>query len=180
MTSASRRPSGSGRRTCLTVLAVGQLLNSSTGSASTMLLMTGHSRLVMINTVIRGCILISLTAMLVPLWGPLGAALAGSTTFAMLAVAQVIQIWKLHKIHPYTRSLAKPVLAGVFAAGITLGMKSAIDPVYYPALAIFSGMLYIGFLFLFGLESADRLAFASMLKRINKARHAEGIRRGLE
>ena len=75
----------------LIILAVGQVFNSTTGSANTILLMSGHSRIVMTNTIIMGLVLLIATASIIPFWGVTGAAIAASATFILTNVARVLQ-----------------------------------------------------------------------------------------
>ena len=86
----------------LMVLALGQVFNTATGSANTILLMSGQSRLVMTNTVVMGIILLVATATVIPFWGMTGAAIAASTTFILTNVIRVIQVWRLCQVQPYT------------------------------------------------------------------------------
>ena len=104
----------------LMILAVGQVFNNATGSANTVLLMSGHSRLVMTNTVVMGVALLTATATVIPFWGINGAAIAASTTFILTNAIRVIQVWRLHHIQPYTWDLAKPIIAAAATTGIVL------------------------------------------------------------
>jgi O-antigen/teichoic acid export membrane protein len=153
---------------CLVVLAAGQLVNSAAGAANTVLLMSGHSRLVMINTVVSGLALIAATAVLTSRWGMFGAAAAASATLCLVNGVRVIQVWRLHRIVPYTWSSAKALLAGACAAGVVETVKAAGWPVGgFPVLTLgaASAVVYAGCLLILGLEQEDRIMLGSLLEK---------------
>jgi O-antigen/teichoic acid export membrane protein len=153
---------------CLGVLAAGQLVNSAAGAANTVLLMSGHSRLVMINTVVSGLILIAATAVVTPRWGMFGAAAAASATLCLVNAVRVLQVWRLHRIVPYTWSSAKSLLAGACAAGIVGAVKAAVSPsdlLPVLSLGLAAAVVYAGCLLILGLEQADRVMLGSLLEK---------------
>ena len=156
------------RGACLTILAAGQLFNSATGSANTILLMGGHSRMVMWNVVALGILLIGANWVLIPRFGMLGAAVAATASLTVTSVIRVWQVWALHHIHPYSWSLAKPVAAGALAAGIAFAARGALESVPVPASAVLVGAIYVAGLSMLRFERADRAVFAVMLDRFRQ------------
>lgn len=153
---------------CLVVLAAGQLVNSAAGAANTVLLMSGHSRLVMINTIVSGLGLIAATAVLTPRWGMLGAAAAASATLCLVNAVRVLQVWRLHRIAPHTWSSVKSLLAGAGAAGIVWAVKAAVSPVgglSVLTLGAAASVVYAGCLLILGLEREDRIMLGSLLEK---------------
>jgi O-antigen/teichoic acid export membrane protein len=150
----------------LMILAVGQVFNNATGSANTVLLMSGHSRLVMTNTVVMGVALLAVTATVIPYWGMTGAAIAASTTFILTNVIRVIQVWRLHHIQPYTWGLAKPIIAAAAATGIVLMLHNSAVMLPSPVLGLALGMLYLTGLLLLGISQEDRLVFQLLFSRV--------------
>lgn len=92
----------------LSILALGQLVNSVTGSVGFLLIMTGHELDTARGMVIAAVVNIMLNLILIPLWGTIGAALASAITLTLwnvllwLAVRQrldinsmAFNIWKI-------------------------------------------------------------------------------------
>jgi O-antigen/teichoic acid export membrane protein len=153
---------------CLVVLAAGQLVNSAAGAANTVLLMSGHSRLVMINTIVSGLGLIAATAVLTPLWGMLGAAAAASATLCLVNVVRVLQVWRLHRIVPHTWNSVKSLAAGACSASIVWAVKAAVSPVDGLSalmLGAAAAVVYAGCLLILGLEQEDRIMLGSLLAK---------------
>lgn len=151
--------------TALMILAMGQLFNSTTGSANTMLLMSGHSKLVMTNTVVMGIFLLLATSLIIPFWGITGAAGAASATFVATNVIRVTQVWRIHHMHPYTWSLVKPIAAAVASTGAVLLLKQSlpIDMNLMYGLAL--GIFYLSGLWILGISAENRAIISSLLSR---------------
>ena len=152
----------------LMVLALGQVFNNATGSANTVLLMSGHSRLVMTTTVVMGVVLLAATATVIPFWGITGAAIAASTTFILTNVIRVIQVWRLYQVQPYTWDLMKPITAAIVAAGIIFMLHMSAVSLPSPVLGLALGMLYLSGLLLLGINQQDRLVFQSIFLRFRR------------
>ena len=152
-------------RWALMILALGQVFNTATGSANTVLLMSGQSRLVMRNTVVMGVVLLATTAMIIPFWGITGAALAAATIFILTNVIRVSQVWRLHHVQPYSTDLAKSVTAAVVATGIALMLSKLAPSLSSPVVAFAFGMLYLAGIWLLGVSRQDRLIFESLVSR---------------
>ena len=156
----------------LMILAFGQVFNTATGSPNTILLMSGQSRLVMTNTVILGVVLLIATATIIPFWGITGAAIAASTIFILTNVIRVAQVWRLHRMQPYTWDLAKPITAAAAATGIVFMMHNSAMILPIPLLGLALGMLYLTGLLLLGINQQDRLTLQSLLTRVRR-NHSE-------
>jgi O-antigen/teichoic acid export membrane protein len=150
--------------TALMFLAFGQIFNAATGPANTILLMSGHSRLVMTNSMTMGVVLVAATAIIIPYGGMTGAAIAASTTFILTNLLRVIQVWRLHQVQPYTWGLTKPLTATAASAGIVLLMMhhpTIMLPT--PLLGLLLGIFYLSGLLLLGIHHEDRLVLQSLL-----------------
>lgn len=155
-----------GGATCLVILAFGQAFYSSVGLSSTILLMFGHSRTVMWNTVSLAILLIGGNWVLIPRWGIVGAALAVSVSMAAISVVGVFQVWRRYRVQPYTWSLVKPIVAGVLMAGFGASVKGVARPAIYPLVGILVVAAYIGLLALFRFEERDRWVFGTVLAKL--------------
>lgn len=151
---------------CLVILAGGQLFNTVIGSANTILLMSGDSKKVMLNTIIIGLLLISANWILIPRFGIIGAAVSASISLTATNFIRAFQVWRLIKVQPYTVSLAKPLLAGVLAGSVAWAMKSFFPSIHASVLFTILVVIYSTFLFSLRFEHTDRLIFSMILDKI--------------
>ena len=104
----------------MAVLAAGQLVNVSIGTAGMLLTMSDRTYLNAINTAAALALGVLLAFTLIPRYGLLGAAIAQAATMALVNAIRLAEVWLVLKMKPYTRSYLKPVLAG--AVGGVLGL----------------------------------------------------------
>jgi O-antigen/teichoic acid export membrane protein len=94
----------------LVILIVGQLANAMTGPVALLLNMTGHqtdaARILGAGVILN----VTLNALLIPAYGPTGAALAGTVTMVLLNTNMAIAVW--HRL----RIVSVALLAGRKAA----------------------------------------------------------------
>jgi O-antigen/teichoic acid export membrane protein len=119
----------------LTLLAIGYLLNAVLGGASTVLLMTGRSRTVLLNTILYGLALAFGAVLLIPRWGMVGAAVAAAAALVAVNVLRGCQVWQRHAMLPWD-GLTWPVLTGGAAMAVGLSVaKSVMEPVWFVLVA---------------------------------------------
>ncbi|MBX3237148.1 MAG: flippase [Nitrospiraceae bacterium] len=150
----------------LSILAAGQLLSSAGGSPNNLLLMAGHSRLVMWNTVGMGLFSIGVFALLIPFWGLRGAAIGAAISQVAGVALRIAQVWRLHGIHPFTQHLLKPLCAGAVAAGFALIVRPAMMTAWWPALAIGTGLVYVAVLIGLKIEVQDKQALGALVTKV--------------
>ena len=153
----------------LAILTVGHLVNASSGCANTVLLMSGHSRVVLVNTIIYGTILIGATAIMIPLWGPIGAATAASGSFVLLNGLRVAQVWRLHRMLPWTRANLKPLAAGCAMGSMVWLVKPHLAPLAYVPMGLLACGVYIAALRLTRFEADDMMILSALAARIRMA-----------
>ena len=101
---------------CLRILAVAQMINLATGSANPILLFSGRTKIVLINSVVEGVIQLVFNLLLIPKYGVIGAALGAAITMGIINVIRVFEVYIIYGLHPYRLGLVKPVVvAGLFA-----------------------------------------------------------------
>ncbi len=147
----------------LTILAAGQLLSSAGGSPNNLLLMGGHSRLVMWNTIGVGILSLAVFAVMIPYWGVLGAAIGAATTQVLGVGIRILQVWRIHRIQPFTQKLSKPILAGLGTAIFALSVKQGVPMFLLPGLGCVMGVMYILLLIALKLEAQDRQALNALV-----------------
>ncbi len=155
--------------TSMIILAFGTLAYTSTGLGANVLDMTDHPKVNSINSLIMVFILIFLNILLVPRWEVLGAALATSISIVLVNVICLIEVWVLLRMHPYNRSLIKPLLAGLIAGSVALFINHFFTLSYLPQLIIGGGILwlvYSGMLLLLKLPEDDMFVVKRTFARI--------------
>ncbi len=162
-------PDFTGGTLALIILATGQMFNSATGSANTVLLMSGASRKVMANTLIFGVLQIVATVSLIPLCGPLGAALAAAMSLMLVNVSRVAQVWRLHRVLPWSRSLGSPLLAGAVTAGLVVLGKGRMEAAYYPLLCLLGGGIYVACVAVLGWARGEKEVASAIISGLKPA-----------
>lgn len=141
---------------CLVILAVAQAFYCATGSAGVLLLMGGYSRMVMMNTIGLGVLLICLSWVLIPAFGMVGAAGSAGLSLVLMNIVQVAQVWHVHKVHPYSGSLWKPLVAGGATALVCLSGKWVFaDMPVWIGIPI-GGLVYAGLIVSLKVETEER------------------------
>lgn len=151
----------------LILLSIGQLTAALLGSSSTILLMSGHSRHIMWNTIVLDSLLIASIFLLVPYMGLLGPALAVSVKVVLSGIIGVIQVWIIHRILPFRRELVKPLIAGLFAVAFSLFMKGKLSNLLYvttvgPCVVF----IYLIGLYLLKIETTDYMILNATANKI--------------
>ncbi|MBI5870716.1 MAG: flippase [Actinobacteria bacterium] len=95
----------------LILLAVGQLFHATAGLSGSMLLMSGHSKLELINIMVTLAVNVGLCYLLIPSFGILGAGMANILAAGLINFMRSLEVWMLMRIHAYDRDYTKPVLA---------------------------------------------------------------------
>lgn len=154
----------------LVVLALTQLIGSGTGAVGFMLTMSGHQRLMLLNTVAACVLNVGLNALLIPAFGITGAALATCISIAAYNLAALLQVRWLIGMHPYSTDYLRVLAAGLLALALSALLKACLDEMMFLQeivfhAAVFSS-LYFGFLCLFGFTEADRPVFLILKTKV--------------
>jgi len=97
---------------CLVLLGTAQLVNSALGSSGFLIMMSGKSRINLINNIFTALLNIGLNVLLIPTYGILGAALSFLASVSVVNVIMVIEVYALFRIHPFRTDMYKSPLAG--------------------------------------------------------------------
>src|SRR5204862_773939 len=76
----------------LVVLALGNLVDAGVGSVNYLLVMTGHPKIILTNTITTVVVNITLALLLVPRFGVVGAAIAAASTVILLNAVALIEV----------------------------------------------------------------------------------------
>ena len=151
---------------CLTILAAGHLVGSAAASSTGIILMSGHSKIIMFNSIGIGVALMASNVVLVPRFGIVGAACGTSLCFAASSLLCAIEAKRFSGVIPYSWRQLKPLCAGVLALALGFLLKSAFAEASFLLLAPIVASVYVGMLVAFGLEARDYAVLVQMFPRI--------------
>lgn len=154
----------------MVVVAAGQLVNSSTGPGSRVLAMTGHQRIVMVNSLISAATSLVLGLALIPRYGAMGAGIAVAVGLTLANARGLFFLKRWVGVWPYDRRFLKPLAAGLpVAAGIFLIKPALPLPTGVPTILVVAPLFLACFAALvpvFGLSESDRQLLASLWKAV--------------
>lgn len=106
----------------LCILVGGQMFSAALGASGTLITMTGHPKVNIVNSIFMGLGNFCLLMVLVPRFGGLGAATAAATSMVGVNLARAVEIWFILRIGPWDRTILKPML--VLLVALLLGGSS--------------------------------------------------------
>jgi O-antigen/teichoic acid export membrane protein len=154
----------------LVILAVGQLVNYSSGVTVDIIRMIGRSGLMLANTVLDVTSYVLLNLILVPRYGLNGAALAAALQLASSNVVRAVEVLVITRMHPYSVAFAKPLLAAAGAAAAVLATRSMLDPLHELAGLLVLAVTYLGLLAALRFDPEDRAVAQQLLGRMRARR----------
>lgn len=157
---------------CLLLLAVAQLLNASAGATGSVILMSGRSRMIMLNSVVVGILLVGANLALIPRYGILGAAVASATCQIVVSLVRVFQVWRVQRLLPFSIGMMKPVAAAAIAATVGFAVKTGMggDPAGQALLALCVLGLFGGLLIWLGFDPDDTALASRVWKKVSMKR----------
>ncbi len=154
------------------VLTIGSFLNGATGTIGLMLQMSDYERVVLLDNVAVAVLNVGLNLWLIPIYGPLGAAIATAVSVTLINAVQVMQVRTRLGMTPFDADLLRPLAAGVVAGvagwGTAAGVAYVISPLWmFDAVAgiAMTGLVYAGAMIAIGLPRADWTVLAPILRR---------------
>ena len=137
------------------------------GVAGPTLSMSGHTKLVLFNSIGTFILNFGLNIWLIPIYGILGAAIATLSSLIVVGVVRVIQVYFILKINFLNLKLIKPILSGLACYSILIVIKSSIiefSTLITLFIATFTSIFVFGLiLFLLKMEDEDK----DILKSLN-------------
>ena len=153
----------------LILISTATLVHAGTGLSHPMIVMTGHSKLSFLNTIVIVLLSMILSLVLIPAWGLIGAAVATLLSSVIINVARLFQVYWLQKTWPYNMDYVKPILASAAALGVGLVMRYLAPAGQSLAYLLLDVVLlwsaYIGTTLLLGLSPDDRIVLTRTKRR---------------
>ena len=161
----------------LMILALSQLVNSASGPAGYMVLMSGRSRMELLNISVALAVSVLACFLLIPSHGVIGAAMANLAATVVINSMRATEVWIFMHTHAYDRGYLKPLLAGTTSAALVIFPgKYLIGNTGLIRVAILaSGMLvvYTAMTVLLGLSPQDKTVLGLVKKRLVKAEEVQ-------
>ncbi len=162
----------------LIVLAIGDILTVAGGSGGYMLIMTGHQKVSVFNSLAVVILNVILGIILTQRYGAFGTAISTSVALIAINAARVVEIYFLLKMHPYRWNMLKPLAAGIISGLLTAGLLYLLDkliasnaflstsfPIQLILVPVFLAC-YTALLVLFKIDPEDRIIVDWILKKV--------------
>jgi O-antigen/teichoic acid export membrane protein len=159
--------------TALIILAFGQLVNAFSGSTGNVLLMSGKQNWELMNSGLIVIFNIFLNIILIPRYGINGAAIATSSSIAIVNLIKLIETYIIFKIHPYNFKYFKGLIAIIIAAAIGIGVSFMLRSMNLSFIliiiigSIFIALITILLLYLFKFDEEDKIIINRVLQKFN-------------
>jgi len=157
----------------LILLALGQLINASTGTAGLMVLMSGRSKMEMVNVSASLVVNVALCFLLIPRLGIVGAAIANATGAAVINLMRAVEVWIFMRMHAYDYHYLKPIIAGAAGSLLVLVEQRLVSPgsnltaIVFPAAILLT--VYVTLTVALGLDENDKAVLHTIKSRFSRA-----------
>lgn len=105
---------------CLSVLAAASLFSPISNLPNSVIFMSGHPEITVKNNIIALILNALLNYYFISRFGIIGAALATAISVLSVALLRILEVYYLHRIHPFSRDFWKPYAAGIISIAFTL------------------------------------------------------------
>jgi len=169
--------------------SIGSMINVSTGSVGYILLMTGHTKISFVNSLVAVIVDLIVGIILTPHYGAMGVAIATGVAVSIVNLMRLLQVRILVKIQPYRWDVLKPLGAGFISAIITGGLLYLLSFFHLSLqisrfhisydlflVPVFVAM-YVGLLLLFKIGPEDKIVLDRLGKKLNLGKKNKKLRK---
>lgn len=170
----------------LIALSTGYMFSAAAGAVGNVLLMTGHQKYSLFNSLGVVALNLGLGIVLTSRYGAMGTAISTGLAIAVVNLIRVIEVRFLLKMHPYRWDMLKPLGAGVLSTALvglllymlslthfalhighyTLSVQLALIPVFLACYFAFIGLLKI--------SPEDKIVVDRLRKRFGRGKKKAG------
>jgi len=152
----------------LVILACAYLIAAGTGSVGVILNMTGKQDIEMVNTFCMLLLNIALNVWLIQVYGVVGAAIAAGLSIGLINIVKLIEVKILFGFQPYDRKYIKPIFVagGIFVPSFLCFNRISLGGTLWLFWGTAIIFVYIGALFLLGIEQEDKSILEAMKKKL--------------
>ena len=158
----------------LILISLGQLVNASVGATGRMLVMTGHPKFELYNSICFVTLTVVLNLILIPKYDVLGAGIANAVTLSIINLSRIIQIHRLIHIHPFGWDYLKP-LAAILSSGAVIFFLKKIIVLNLFTFFLFVSILAVSYfllIYLLGLKEEEKWILSQITKKIRRGNPA--------
>jgi len=157
----------------LVAFALGNVINTGTGPVGYLLMMTGHQKVSVFNSLSAVIINVLLGIFLTPPYGAMGVAISTGMAIAVVNFLRLLQVRIFLKIHPYKWDTLKPVCAGLISSFLLAIILYFLDVhhvklLYELPLILVLLVIYTGLIMLFKLSAEDQIVLDALGKRFKR------------
>ena len=128
----------------LVILTGATFIQAIFGAAGPTLSMSGHTKLVLWNTIGAFALNFGLNIFLIPNYGIIGAAIATLTSLIVVGFARTIEVSVILKMNFFDRKVIKPIFAGIMVFTGLLLIKDFIMPFHTVITLLSAGIFSVG------------------------------------
>ncbi len=153
----------------LMVLISGHLFNSLLGLTGWVLVMSGRSKLILMNNALAAGINLTLSLVFIPKYGMIAAAFAWSISVASLQLYHLLLVYLFEKVHPISYGLAKAMIAGVVSCLVIYVLNPLLPTAPILKALAGAGLILISFfitLAFMGLEAEDAAIYNKFFNKL--------------
>lgn len=156
---------------CLIIICFAQLINCSVGSVGSMIMMTGRTKINLMNIIAVLILTIIAGLILIPKYGMLGAALTTAISISFLNIIFLVEVYFILRMHPFKLDIYKPILAGFASSLVVLCIKKYLFPLSDPLFILGSGsflllIIYGIVVLMLGIEEEEKIVIYKIIKKI--------------
>ncbi len=158
-----------GGKQVLLLLMIAQLINAAMGPLSNVLIMSGRPNIVMINTAIVLGLMIILAYFLIGGYGMVGAGVLILIIAVILAVVRLVEVIHYEKMHPFSRSYYKSIVAGGVGFFVVWILKTILffdDYVTLLAGGMLFSLIFFSVLYLLKLDDEDFIVLNELKRSV--------------
>jgi O-antigen/teichoic acid export membrane protein len=126
----------------LVVLSLGIAVNDFSGTSANILVAGGRTRLNLLCEIIAAVTNIGLNALLIPIYGIVGAAIATAMSYVTRNITSLTFCYRSYGMHPYTRKYLNIIVSGLAAIAIVYILK-IYSPFSWWVTTVVLGVLFV-------------------------------------
>lgn len=159
-------------KSVLQLLALSQVALALGAASALVLTMTGHPKTALANNLITLTVNVLANLYLIPRYGLMGAAMGTTAAVGVLTLLRLVEVWALHRMHPFSWKQIKPLLAGLVALVACYGANKVIFHWHTVLVLVVGSILflaaYIGSLVVLGLDPDDLAVLAAARRKLER------------
>ncbi len=154
-------------------MVCGEIFNAAGGLAGIILIMSGRPKVALFNSIISFILILSLSYLLIPIYGILGAAISYSITIVLINVLRITELYYFEKIQPFKLSYVKPIIAGALVYLLMFFVIHQFNGALYMELivgSVFYLALFFGMIWALRLDGEDKYLIEIFFGKLKKSR----------